>query len=984
MNFYKPEIIRYDKKCFNVNNSNLLLYSGSFHYFRCPQLMWRDRLVKLKQAGYNCIETYIPWNWHEQKENLFDFTDLEGFLKLCSLMGFYIIARPGPYVCTELDSGGFPGWLLEKCPEYRTDSEENIKWAEHWLREVMPVINKYQITDEKGAVILVQIENEYDYSSIPDESKKKYLDALYDIAMSTGTKVPIITCRTKEAKDKNNEKMSQVMDTLTFYPGWNNLDHEVKRVISLQRNEQPDAPVMIVELQGGWFSSLSAISYFNDLGANHINKITKLSWANGCTATNHYMAFGGTNFAWWPGKGIYTSYDYQAPLAEHGGLTDKYYSVKLMGDACNLMGGLIAVSEPVGKVKSNTKFVDVYQRNSGQVGFVFVSNKSNEYVKANITVSDPITARPMDINVDLLPNAVKILPLNYPVGSSFITSTNAELLNVAKIGTKTFVFLYSDCHSFDDEIEVNLFTGVRRKIRLPIKDTESVKVVDDLVFIGLNRHIAQRTWRAFHGMVMTNAALLVPTGLNSALVLTKPGKTTIKLITSTTPKQINLSGKKQEVKYNPKTKISDFQITTPQIPASSNIIRDIYEIKTEFDNGCWTKIDKLNSLERLGYFDRGYYRYRARIDADGLGYLFVGGSDAYKTTVFVNGKLVKNTYSSAMLHKIGNKGSVDLGILYENRGKEHSGDGISEQSGITDILFVPKKSCREIKLSKAFIRSSDRFPDKSHPWASDTENFDGAAEIYLNDNRINNFDGKRSYCWYSFIVDINDKKLGAGVFFKNLSSSSKMYVNGIYCGQSFFAGENAFNITRAIKTGRNVITVAVPINGEVNGIYDISLILADVNAKIIDNVEIVRGLPGEDVPIWKYNLAEEDCWKNIKLNSRTIYKDSEKMPINESVCWYRTNFNLPDVEGWQIPWKLKLDMAGDALIFVNDVHIGLYYDLGIQKEFYVPECWLNYGDVKNVLSIAAVASNNRPEIKSIEITPYFEYSLKINDLKLEF
>lgn len=90
------------------------IYSGSAHYFRILPEQWKDRLIKMKEAGLNCVETYICWNLHEKKEGEFDFggnINVGKYLDLCKDLGLYAIVRPGPYICSEWDFGGFPWWL---------------------------------------------------------------------------------------------------------------------------------------------------------------------------------------------------------------------------------------------------------------------------------------------------------------------------------------------------------------------------------------------------------------------------------------------------------------------------------------------------------------------------------------------------------------------------------------------------------------------------------------------------------------------------------------------------------------------------------------------------------------------------------------------------------------------------------------------------------------------------------------------------------
>ena len=57
--------IRFDARCFTIEDRDIFLWSGAFHYFRCPRELWRERFLRMKDAGFNAVETYVPWNWHE-------------------------------------------------------------------------------------------------------------------------------------------------------------------------------------------------------------------------------------------------------------------------------------------------------------------------------------------------------------------------------------------------------------------------------------------------------------------------------------------------------------------------------------------------------------------------------------------------------------------------------------------------------------------------------------------------------------------------------------------------------------------------------------------------------------------------------------------------------------------------------------------------------------------------------------------------------
>jgi beta-galactosidase len=76
------------KDDFYLNETPFKVISGSIHYFRVVPEYWRDRLEKLKAMGCNTVETYVPWNLHEQKKGEYNFNgilDIEKFIKMKNL-----------------------------------------------------------------------------------------------------------------------------------------------------------------------------------------------------------------------------------------------------------------------------------------------------------------------------------------------------------------------------------------------------------------------------------------------------------------------------------------------------------------------------------------------------------------------------------------------------------------------------------------------------------------------------------------------------------------------------------------------------------------------------------------------------------------------------------------------------------------------------------------------------------------------------------
>lgn len=73
--------------------------------------------MRLRHAGLNAIQVYVPWNLHETFENQFNFdgmANITEFLRLAQEQDLYVLLRSGPYICAEWENGGLPYWLLKK------------------------------------------------------------------------------------------------------------------------------------------------------------------------------------------------------------------------------------------------------------------------------------------------------------------------------------------------------------------------------------------------------------------------------------------------------------------------------------------------------------------------------------------------------------------------------------------------------------------------------------------------------------------------------------------------------------------------------------------------------------------------------------------------------------------------------------------------------------------------------------------------------
>ena len=344
--FAHPERIRYDGSCMTIDGHDTFIYSAAFHYFRCPEALWRDRFAKIKEAGFNTVETYVPWNWHERTmpadrndQSHFDFADLRRWLRMAQEeFGFYTIVRPGPFICAEFSGGAYPRWLARFRPEQtdgfwlRSADNTHVAWCVHWFDAVCKELAPEQITRKKAGekgIIMIQIENEYDAHGT--SNKERFLKELYR-SVRRSMDIPVFTCLTSQCRGSKDGELSQVFDCDNYYVGLNDAPSCAHRMMNLRR-AQPDAPGFVTELQGGWFSlQTGTLSDQHYSDARHFRAIGLMTMLGGGTGINYYMLFGGTHLEGWGARGMTTSYDYNAAIRENGSVGNKYLEAKAIGE----------------------------------------------------------------------------------------------------------------------------------------------------------------------------------------------------------------------------------------------------------------------------------------------------------------------------------------------------------------------------------------------------------------------------------------------------------------------------------------------------------------------------------------------------------------------------------------------------------------------------------------------------------------------------
>ncbi|XP_068583667.1 beta-galactosidase [Cebidichthys violaceus] len=318
--------VDYQKDCFRKDGEEFRYISGSIHYSRIPRVYWKDRLLKMYMAGLNAIQTYIPWNYHEEFAGQYNFIgdrDVEYFLQLAQDIGLVVILRPGPYICAEWDMGGLPAWLLKKKDiVLRSSDPDYIRAVDKWMGKLLPMIKPF-LYQNGGPIITVQVENEYGSYFACDYNYMRHLTKLFRSQL--GEEVVLFTTDGAGLSYLKCGSIQGLYATVDFGPGGN-----VTAAFDAQRHAEPRGPLVNSEFYTGWLdhwgSGHSVVP--SAIVAKSLNEMLALG-AN----VNMYMFIGGTNFGYWNGANDPygsqpTSYDYDAPLSEAGDLTEKYFAIR--------------------------------------------------------------------------------------------------------------------------------------------------------------------------------------------------------------------------------------------------------------------------------------------------------------------------------------------------------------------------------------------------------------------------------------------------------------------------------------------------------------------------------------------------------------------------------------------------------------------------------------------------------------------------------
>jgi beta-galactosidase len=429
----KPSI-DFDGAGFIINGQRTWIASGSLHYPRVPRALWRDRLLKMKRAGFNCVQTYAFWNYHEVREGEFDFKDEKdfgAFLDLAHELGLYVVVRPGPYVCAEWENGGYPVWLRFK-PDVilRANNPAFLAAVDAWYDQVFQILAPRQI-QKGGSVIMVQLENEYPYGWGTDMNP--YFQHLLDKAHADGLEIPLFFSG--------------------LHHGGNPAPGHPERVGDRK------SPWYTTEYWTGWYDMYGMPDKGGDRSVYNFDRGIWRILENGGDGYNFYMLHGGTNFATWNDDEdkVSTSYDYGAAIGQTGDLRTLYYRMKRIAIFARSFQNILANSgdstEANKGVTSDVKVAARTARDGATGTVVFLDNSTEK----------PVTAHLSDgASIQLDGGEVTGLVRDFPLDAEFsIASSDARIYGFLPQGGITTVIV----HGLAGDTAKVIFKSVHSNLR---------------------------------------------------------------------------------------------------------------------------------------------------------------------------------------------------------------------------------------------------------------------------------------------------------------------------------------------------------------------------------------------------------------------------------------------------------------------------------------------------------------------------------------
>ncbi|TDD60889.1 beta-galactosidase [Kribbella antibiotica] len=409
-----------DARGIEIDGRSQVVLCASLFYFRLPREQWRARLDQVRASGYTCVDVYLPWNFHELAPGRWDFEgrrDVAAFLDLAHEVGLSVIARPGPYICSEWDGGALPAWLgLDPELQVRQNEPRFLTQVAAWFDQVLPIVAARQHS-AGGPVIMVQLENELDFFDCTD--RPGYLTALRDLALGHGITVPLIACAGQGDLYGATGDVTGVVPACNFYPDDQSphIEAEVRRYRELLAER--GQPLLVTE-------------------TNRRHRTLRRLLISGATLIAPYLQSSGWNFGYTPSTGNWGdpgnfmshSYDFGGYVSSTGQERIEYAEGQVFARLIDVLGPRLAVATRTAPaVEVSTDFPT-----SSSIGALELQGGGQLIAVPNLGTVDG-TAVVAGVPVQVAAGACPLMPVGLPLDSwsaHTLAFASADLVGATK------------------------------------------------------------------------------------------------------------------------------------------------------------------------------------------------------------------------------------------------------------------------------------------------------------------------------------------------------------------------------------------------------------------------------------------------------------------------------------------------------------------------------------------------------------------------
>ncbi|GAA4322544.1 hypothetical protein GCM10023149_22940 [Mucilaginibacter gynuensis] len=895
--------IDFDNKGFMVNGKRTFLVSAGLEYARVPRQLWRDRLMRIKRAGFNCVEVYTIWNFHEPVEGKFNFSgdaDLDAFLNIVKELGLYSIVRVGPYYCAEWDSGGYPIWLkFKKGLRVREHNALFEQYVDRFFDKLLPIVFKHQI-NHNGSVILVQLENEHPQgwgTDMPDD----YFRHLQTKALSMGMEVPYFFSGLHHASDP---------------AGDGHLD-DAKR-------------------PNPWFSTEFWSVWYNQYGAKPADAAVydRRTWkiiAHGGNGYNYYMAHGGSNFGYTNNDEDAASYDYGAAVGQAGDLRPIYYAFKRASwfsrSFEDVLENSVNDSASYSKIIADTA-LKVSVRKSPEGSLIFIDNPGKQAITAKLNI-DSVS----DFNLNVSPGEIYPLVHQYRLNQQ-VTLNRAltRIYAIVKQGNTITIItdaeqgarLYLD---FTVQLAPDMLSPAFKLTGNRLLLDELMSAIDqpkEYMFetgdqivrvLAMNRAWTDRTFideSTGQNLIISGADYIHDVKLKGTQLSVET--------------EAPLLAKEQYPKllYTANKTINLNETVVPAIAPVKPVALSKWTTKTGWPSATTHWTTSANPLPMGADADvtaNAWYKTSLKVAATGKYILQVKGNG--RGQAFVDGKAAANwKLNEGEVSLNLKKGTHQLTIFTAHDGRDKLAAYIGpldevDSKGIFGPAVIKAGGPFIKELTDWYFVKAAKNDDKKGPPAFNTSSY-GKYKI-----GADVFNLSEGYAWFhNVIAPQHTSKIV--LQFKSVDENAVVFINGKEVHRHVGWNQPFEIVIDDAAILKNAINLDVFIENYSNeGGID-----QPVKINTIGNVPAISGWQMKGGP---GSIA--GGWKVMPVNSKATDR-----PV-----FYRTTFTVLPYKNHTLIWRFNPKGLGHGSVWVNGHNLGRYPEKAAAPGLYIPECWLNAG-----------------------------------------